>query len=371
MKKICLVIHSLGIGGMERVMALLANHFADVKNAEVHLVLIGIRRNIDYPVSEKVRVLRPPFSFRNSRRTIDTLRTMKFLRSEVNQINPDTVLSFGEYWNNLVLLSLYGLKYPVYISDRSQPDKDLGRVQNRLRDFLYPKAAGFIAQTSKAREICLKNGWNRNVKVIGNPIRRVGAGDEEKKEKIVLSVGRLIKTKHFDDLIRMFVELNVPGWKLVIVGGDAKRQKLSEDLKSLIREHNAEQKVFLAGEQKDIDSYYHRAKLFAFSSSSEGYPNVVGEALSAGLPVIAYDCIAGPSDMIEVGKNGYLIPLFKREVFKEKLQELMINEEKREMLGDNAIAIRKENDERDIAEQFYAFITGEPVIEESIHTAVQ
>jgi hypothetical protein len=86
---------------------------------------------------------------------------MRFLRKKVKNIDPDTILSFGEYWNNLVLLSLYGLKYPVYISDRSQPDKDLGRVQNRLRDLLYPKAAGFIAQTSKAKEICLNKRWNR------------------------------------------------------------------------------------------------------------------------------------------------------------------------------------------------------------------
>jgi glycosyltransferase involved in cell wall biosynthesis len=65
-------------------------------------------------------------------------------------------------------------------------------------------------------------------------------------------------------------------------------------------------KVFLEGEQKEIDPWYHRAKLFAFTSSSEGYPNVVGEALSAGLPVVAYDCIAGPSDMIDDGKTGIL-----------------------------------------------------------------
>ena len=370
MKKICLVIHSLGIGGMERVMALLANYFADVKKAEVHLVLIGIKRNIEYPVSDKIQVHRPPFPFKNSRRTLDTLRTMRFLRKKVKNIDPDTILSFGEYWNNLVLLSLYGLKYPVYISDRSKPDKNLGRLQNRLRDLLYPKAAGLIAQTSKAKEICLNNKWNQNVEVIGNPIRNIGPGDEEQKENIVLSVGRLIKTKHFDDLIRMFVELNVSDWKLIIVGGDAKKQKLSEELKSIVRELNAEDMVFLEGEQKEIDPWYHRAKLFAFTSSSEGYPNVVGEALSAGLPVVAYDCIAGPSDMIDDGENGYLVPLFERKVFMEKLQELMNDEEKREKLSKNAILKIKINNGKETAERFFSFITGEPVTEKSTYTAV-
>jgi glycosyltransferase involved in cell wall biosynthesis len=64
--------------------------------------------------------------------------------------------------------------------------------------------------------------------VIGNPIRN-WPRDEEQKENIVLSVGRLIKTKHFDDLIRMFVELNVPGWKLMIVGGDAKGRNFQKN----------------------------------------------------------------------------------------------------------------------------------------------
>ena len=357
MKNICLVIHSLGIGGMERVMNLLAINFAAKENINVHLVLIGKKREIVYDISDSILVHKPDFKFNDSRRGLNTLRTILFLRKKVKEISPDTILSFGEFWNNLVLLSLIGLPYPVFISDRSEPGKDLGWFQNLLRDTFYPWAAGYIAQTKEAKKVCISKGWNDNIKVIGNPIRAIQKNLHSEKENIVLTVGRLIKTKHFDQLIRMFVDLDKPDWKLVIVGGDAKRLNLSKDLDNLIHELDAENSVSLEGEQKDIDAYYKKSKIFAFTSSSEGFPNVIGEALSAGLPVVSYDCVAGPSDMIEEGQNGYLVDLFDRETFKDKLKLLMENKQLRDNMSKNSYKIIREYDAKHISEKFLDFIS--------------
>lgn len=358
MKAICLVIHSLGIGGMERVMSELANDFSGRVNTEVHLILIGKKRQIKYAISDSVIIHKPDFEFSNNRRKFDTLRTVFFLRSKVKSINPDAVLSFGEIWNNLVLIALRDLNYPVFISDRSQPGKNLGRLHNFLRRKLYPRAAGYIAQTQTAKEVCLANGWNSNIKVIGNPIRSIPSNGQVEKENIVLSVGRLIKTKHFDHLIRMFVEIADQNWKLAIVGGDAKKQQLSNELGELIKKLGAKDKVFLEGEQNDIDSYYRKSKIFAFTSSSEGFPNVIGEALSAGLPVVAYDCVAGPSDMITDGANGFLIPLFDQQMFKQRLNQLINNDGLRMELGYKAKEKVMNYDISSIADQFFEFLTG-------------
>ena len=81
-------------------------------------------------------------------------------------------------------------------------------------------------------------------------------------------------------------------------------------MRRIIADNNAEDKVFLEGKQADVETYYFKSKVFAFTSSSEGFPNVIGEAMSARLPVIAFDCIAGPSEMIKDNENGFLIPLF-------------------------------------------------------------
>ncbi|MDX1639040.1 MAG: glycosyltransferase family 4 protein [Balneolaceae bacterium] len=357
-RKICLIIHSLGIGGMERVMAQLARSFSNEQDARIDIILIGKNRENVYSLPGTVTIHRPPFRYEDFTRSGSAIRTIWYLRRQVSEINPDTILSFGEYWNNMVLLSLLGLNYPVFISDRSEPDKDLGYLQNMLRSFLYPRAAGYIAQTRKAQSVCIEKRWNSNVRVIANPIRNIGTSSESENEDIVLSVGRLIPTKHFDQLISMFLEIKKPGWKLVIVGGDAKKMYLSGSLEQLVHEKGAEDKVRLEGEQKNIDRYYQSSKIFAFTSSSEGFPNVIGEAMSAGLPVVAYDCVAGPSDMIQDGMNGYLIPLFDQTKFKEKLALLMENEAVRTRMSEAAAASVKRFSVSTVAENYYEFITG-------------
>lgn len=355
--KICCCIHSLGTGGMERVMCELINGFIRNHNAEVHVVLYGIERNVFYEVDERAVVHRPKFVFTNKHRTWSTIRTMSYLRKEIKRINPDTVLSFGNYWNNFVLLATRGLKYPVYVSDRSSPAKNMGRFQNKLRDKLYPKATGVIAQTSKAKEYYDKLFTQNNYAIIGNPIRNIEIPENNQREKIIVSVGRLIKTKHYDRMIKLFAELNRQDWKLIIVGGDAQNQNNMAKLQALLAETSNPDNIELAGTQKDVECYLLRSSIFAFTSSSEGFPNVIGEAMSAGLPAVSYDCVAGPSDMIVDGENGYLVPIFDDELFKQRLLELMDDEEKREAMGKNAKKSIQEFGVDKIVEKFYQFIT--------------
>ncbi len=341
---------------MERVMSQLAAYLAGKEELEVHLVLYGITREVFYPLPESVVLHRPGFVFSNERRTWHTIKTLFFLRRTVRDICPATVLSFGEMWNNLVLLALYRLGVPVYVSDRSRPGKDLGRLHNRLKKWLYPTAAGFIAQTDKARGIARENKRNSNIQVIGNPIRAIVPGKPEDKENIVLTVGRLIRTKHLDELIRLFVRLDKPDWRLVIVGGDSQKQNLMVGLRELVRELNAEDRIELAGTRSDVDEYYRKSKIFAFTSSSEGFPNVVGEAMSAGLPVISFDCVAGPSEMIEDGNNGFLVPVFDYTSFAERLVLLMEDAELRDSLGIKARQSMDRFSVESVGEQFYSFI---------------
>jgi GalNAc-alpha-(1->4)-GalNAc-alpha-(1->3)-diNAcBac-PP-undecaprenol alpha-1,4-N-acetyl-D-galactosaminyltransferase len=358
MKKaeICLLIPTLQAGGMERVMSELTNYFAVRQDHQVHLVLYGIKREIFYPVSDRVVIHRPPFTFHNRRRFFYTLRTLFFLRKKVKRINPDVVLSFGEYWNSFVLLSLYGLKLSIYVSDRCQPDKNLGFLHNLLRKVLYPTAKGVIAQTETAKEIYHKLYRHNNIKVIANPIRGIKINTSVVKENIILSVGRLIKTTNPDELINMFARINNPDWKLVIIGDDAIKQHNSEQLKLLIRKLKLEKQVILAGQQSDIDHFYLKSRIFAFTSSSEGFPNVIGEAQSAGLPVIAFDCVAGPSDLIEDGVNGYLIPLFNFAMFEKRLCYLMNDQELRTQLGNKAKETVQQFSITSIGQMFYNFI---------------
>lgn len=338
------------------MMSELSWYFCQKKALEVHLVLYGKTPALFYPIPRHITVHKPGTNFKNRLRFFYTIGRLIYLRHTIKKINPDSILSFGEYWNNMVLLSLVGLRYPVYISDRSQPGKNLGIFNNLLRSVLYRGAAGYIAQTRVAAHVAGEWKWNRNIKVIGNPIRQLMLFNHFEKEKIILSVGRLIATKHFDKLIELFAQINIPEWKLVIVGGDAKKQDNYSELSRLVKSLKVEEKVFLEGTQTDVDCYYLKSMIFAFTSSSEGFPNVIGEALSAGLPVVAFDCIAGPSDLISDGLNGYLVPLFDVELFRQRLSLLMHNEELRNKMAANAIKSVKGFSISLIGESFYDFI---------------
>jgi GalNAc-alpha-(1->4)-GalNAc-alpha-(1->3)-diNAcBac-PP-undecaprenol alpha-1,4-N-acetyl-D-galactosaminyltransferase len=335
-KKLCLLIPSLQAGGMERVMSELARYFATRKDIEIYLILYGITREIFYTVPDSIIIYKPSFRFNNNWRFIYTIKTLFFVRKIVKKINPTSILSFGEYWNSFILIALFSLKYPVFVSDRCQPDKSLGTIHDFLRRILYPNAWGIIAQTNKAGDIYQMQLNHKNIRVIGNPIRTIYSNKDVIKEKIVLMVGRLIKSKNQDKLIEIFLKISKPGWKLVIVGYDHLKQDISNQLRRIISVNHAEDLVKLEGKKADVEAYYLKSSIFAFTSSSEGFPNVIGEAMSAGLPVIAFDCVAGPSEMIKDNLNGFLIPLFDYGYFQEKLEVLMKNEELRTLFGNKA-----------------------------------
>ncbi len=355
---ICFIIPALGSsGGMERVMSQIVNYVAENKNDEVHLLMYGAGcEKMFFDISKKVTVHIPQFKYSANNRIMYAIKALRFIRKTVKNISPDTILSFGEIWNNFVLLALYGLKYPIYISDRCRPNKSFGKFHDTLRKWLYPKSTGIIAQTEKAKQIYLTQFHHDNIVVIGNPIRQIEDKGME-RENVVVSVGRLIDTKHFDQLIDIFATINVPDWKLVIVGGDALKQKNSIKLQEQINDLNLQGRIILTGQQKDVESYLLGSKIFAFTSSSEGFPNVIGEAMSAGLPVVAYDCVAGPSDMIENGKNGYLVPLFDKELFIERLRLLMNKERLIIEMRRNAREDIKHFNVREISERFYQTIS--------------
>jgi glycosyltransferase involved in cell wall biosynthesis len=357
-QKLCLVIPSLQAGGMERVMAELAGYFSLKEELELHIIMYDNKREIFYPIPRTVTVHIPAFEFNDNLRFIYSIMTAFFLRKTVRKLKPDSILSFGEYWNSFVLLSLYGLRYPVFISDRCSPAKEFGLLHSALRKFLYPRARGIIAQTQIAEDIYSVLFRHGNIRVIGNPVRNIPPSHDNQRENIVLMVGRFVNTKNQDRLINLFLDLDIPGWQLLLVGYDHLKQNISEKLQAIITDRSAGERVVLAGKVSDVDSCYQRSKIFAFTSTSEGFPNVIGEAMSAGLPVVAFDCVAGPSEMIKDSVNGYLIALNDYKEFSERLRTLMIDEDLRRSMGAKAVSAVKDFSVNSIGEKYLKFILG-------------
>ena len=353
--KVVFIIHALNIGGMERVMSILLNNFAQRNNVEVSLVLIGRHRRIEFDLDQRIQVYKPGFKFNPRQRNLSTLKTLSFIRQTIQSIKPSVILSFGEMWNNLVLLSLSGLNFPIYISDRSQPDKNLGRLHNFLKKKFYPKANGLIAQTTHAANIAKRKKLNNNIKVIGNPIRALDL-PKVKRENIILTVGRLIPTKNVDRLIDVFSNLDDKHWELIVIGGNAKHLDLLSQYKTQVKTLGMTEQIKLLGQQKHVEDHFAKSQIFAFMSTSEGFPNALGEAMAAGCACIAYDCVAGPSDMIDDGINGFLIPEGNETLFQQRLSELIQNQDIRERLGTKAQEKIKNFEAHKISQSFLDFM---------------
>ena len=317
-------------------MALFVNEFAKNSEIDVHLVLYGNDAPAVYDLADEVTVHRPAFKFDKRFRLLSTLRRLQFLRGTLKHGCYDAILSFGERWNSFVMVAALGLNERVYLSDRSSPELNLGLLQTLLRKLLYPLASGLIAQTSQAHDMASKSGLNRRIRVVPNPVAERGVAPEAQRENMIVCVGRMIATKNYDRLLKIFSSLNVRGWKLVIVGDDSQGQSHLPELRGIVSRLGLSECVEFAGQRSDVQRFYERAKIFAFTSSSEGFPNVVAEALASGLPVVSYDCIAGPADLIRSGENGFLVDLFDDVKFGEKLLYLMRNEEQRRAMSVNA-----------------------------------
>jgi GalNAc-alpha-(1->4)-GalNAc-alpha-(1->3)-diNAcBac-PP-undecaprenol alpha-1,4-N-acetyl-D-galactosaminyltransferase len=108
------------------------------------------------------------------------------------------------------------------------------------------------------------------------------------------------------------------------------------DLKNLVEELGIASKVEMPGSVVDVDTYLLHSSIFAFTSISEGYPNALSEALTAGLACVSSDCPSGPKDLIEDGKNGILVKMGDVEALTEKLMLLATNDSERERLGRSA-----------------------------------
>lgn len=167
----------------------------------------------------------------------------------------------------------------------------------------------------------------------------------------IIAVGRMCKEKGFQHLLKAFEILNMSSTvnvKLIIIGDGT----LYPEIASMVRKSKYPDKIMLLGYKSNPYKYMKRCDLFALSSISEGFPNVILEAMNCGLPVISTNCKSGPSEILNEqynydleineacwGDYGVLTPPFKMDndfsydtfdrehyIFADVLREMLENE---------------------------------------------
>jgi len=355
LKKIAFVIPNLNQGGAERVLATLANRFAQ-DGSEVSIITFD-NGNSFYTLDQNISIV--PLNTTTKGFLSSPLNAIKRTRQYIKSIRktkPDIVISFMDYPNVLCVLWNFIVKQKLIIAQRTDPVFGiLPRGFHTLRKILYKKADAIAVQTERSLKIFEGLGIRlpKIKSVIPNPLSE-DCYDEKipAKENIILAVGRLSPEKQFDLLIDIFSKTDHTNWQLLIVGSGPEMDVLQKQVNNLKLSEN----IKLLGEQKNVKEYYQRSKVFALTSRTEGYPNALCEAMANGCAGISFDCDTGPSEIITNDINGLLIENGNAIEFQKQLQSLMTNENKIASLGFEALKIREVLNIKNISEQWYALM---------------
>jgi glycosyltransferase involved in cell wall biosynthesis len=162
----------------------------------------------------------------------------------------------------------------------------------------------------------------------------------EYDQRVVVAAGRLVPRKGMARLIRAFapVAQRHPDWELRIYGSGRLEGRLAERIERL----GLGDQVLLMGHTEDLPAAFDEASVFASASLAEGFPMVMLEALSKGLPLVSFDCPRGPGDIIRHGQNGLLVPDGDIGALSEALEALISDDERRRRMGARALADAEE-----------------------------
>jgi GalNAc-alpha-(1->4)-GalNAc-alpha-(1->3)-diNAcBac-PP-undecaprenol alpha-1,4-N-acetyl-D-galactosaminyltransferase len=348
-KHICIILPSIGVGGAERVVSILANHLVSL---DYNVSIICLVDDIAYKIDKKVCIVLPEFGL--TRDIFTLFRVIKYYRNVVRDIRPDVILSFLEFYNEIVMLALLGIKKKVFLFDRNNPFlKQQNVLQSILRRILYPKASGVVVQTECAADYNKKLKLNSRIFVLPNPLSEINTmWDCDADRKSIICVGRLEKQKNQKYLIDVFSQIDNEGWFLRFVGDGSCRS----ELEMYVDATNLKNKVEFLGVRSDIQYLLSESTVFAFPSLWEGFPNALLEAMAVGIPCISNNCPTGPSDIIQDGVNGFLVEVGDINEFKKKLLMMMSDEGMRVVFSKNAKKMMSKYDVREITQDLLDII---------------
>lgn len=339
--RLTLVISSLGAGGAERVMSIMANYWT-AKGWKIKLLTFD---DGTIPPFYKIddRVCHIPLNIaKNSHNPViaiwNNLNRIQKLRKAISESKPDTVISFMDKSNVITLLATKGLNIPIVVSERIDPRmSSIGKIWEQLRWWTYPNATRIIVQSQRVFDYFPLQLQERMF-IIPNPVLLPKIEEDVSQHLLehqtIIAMGRFHQQKGFDLLLQAFAKLKdfYPESILTILG----EGELRPELESLCNELEIAHRVYLPGRVKNPYQYLKKADIFVMSSRFEGFPNALCEAMACGLAVISTDCPSGPREIIRDGVDGILAPSEDVESLAKAMERLMCDETERKKLAARA-----------------------------------
>ncbi|MFA0087069.1 glycosyltransferase [Vibrio sp. 10N.261.51.F12] len=310
-KKIVFFVSGLHGGGAEGVCIKIANQLA-LQGYDIDLLVLNLKNKQRLnEVSPKVSLL-----------SLD-VSSVKFslisLNNYIKKVKPHIFLTFSHELSVMCIIArkLLGKKYCFKVISRNinflsqsvfaSNHIIYGYLYRWLLKRVYVHSDYFIAQSFAMKDdmVQVLNIHTERVKVINNPCSKVSLSEyQTQRIHEVVCIGRLEKQKRFDRAIISFYFCHKgnPDIHLTIYGEGSLKNKLV----NLVNKLGLQDYVTFPGFVNDLGSVYKPGAITLLSSDYEGFPNVLVESISYGVPVVSVDCASGPSEIVDNGVNGFL-----------------------------------------------------------------
>ena len=329
MKKILITLRDITeTGGGERVCANLSNALTEFYEIKI-ISFFKKEEHITYSLDPRISVEFLSEGAQNSnnflrkfynkifKRIFLSLRTSRI----INKQSPDIV--FCNDGTFMPIIKSKGVKY-IRLWHLNAP---------RKKKKVFDKYDSLVVLSNKQMDVWKQ--YHGNIKVIPNFLPQIEDKITDFSQKVVASVGRMDAgdQKGFFRLIDIWKvvkeDKNLDDWKLHIIGGGALKLEIEAKVKAL----NLQDSVFVKPFSERIADEYMQASIYAMTSKFEGFGMVLAESASYGLPGVAFDINAAPSDIISNGESGFLVEDNDLEAYAEKLECLMHDETLRQKFG--------------------------------------
>lgn len=316
---ITFILPTLTAGGAERILTFVARHI-DASKFEHTFIITGFKKDSVYDVEDLNIVF-----LKKSR----VLKAIIPIIKHLKKAKPQIVISSIFHLNTVVAFLSIGFPKIKFVAREANVLSVLAQhAQGNQLNFskLFIKKAYklidcLVCQSKDMQQDMIKNyGVAPNkTTLINNPITEDFQPKKESRQSSevlkIITVGRLNKEKGHDRIIEVLSKLEFPFQYCIIGNGPEK-----ENIFTLIKEKGLSNQVSHIEYTKDVSSYLKQNDVFLQGSYSEGFPNALIESCVVGTPIVAFNAPGGINEIIETGKNGFIINSVKECV--EKLTQL-------------------------------------------------
>ena len=312
-------------GGVERVLTLKANYFAEHYGYDITIILTeGKGKPLFYPLSDKVKIVNLDINFEElwhcsfAKKIVLYLKKQieykKKVKEELMRLRPDITVSMLRREINFINSINDGSKKigELHINRanyRNFSASDANFIKNLFAQFWSNNLLGHLRKLNRLVVLTEKDreAWHEldNVEAIPNPLPFDVCNISNQESKRLLLVGRYSHEKGIDLMLEAWAKLQgkCSDWTLDIFG-DGDREPYILQAKQLGIDMS---RCHLNGRTDDVRREYANSAMLVCSSRFEGFGMVIAEAMACGLPVVSFDCPWGPRSIISDGEDGALV----------------------------------------------------------------